>query len=142
MVEVQVKAASNSGNPSWIFGAKGVEPARSPHEWFVLVVLPAKAWDAPNSYVVPRDHIAAGFWISFTEWFAKPRTRTTPLKTTLASARTFHDVFAAYENRWDLLRNPADEAPVLLPSSFRALALSARVGLPPNHPWRATLPVW
>ena len=38
MVSAQVKAASFSTNPSWYFGEKGLLPAMSPQEWYLLVV--------------------------------------------------------------------------------------------------------
>jgi len=51
-------------------------------------------------------------------------------------------VFVGYENRWELLNESTDDVPVLLPSRLREWALRERVGLPPGHPWRESLPSW
>jgi hypothetical protein len=69
---------------------------------------------------------------------ATPGTRNAPQ----AQARVDETVFVGYENRWDLLNKPTDDAPVLLPSWCRTRALEKRVGLPPGHLWHKTLPNW
>ena len=142
MLEVQVKAASFHRNPSWLFGDKTLAPARSQHEWFVLVVLPECAWEAPTGYVVPRDHVSAGYWISYQDWISEPGIPAGKRNVRIGGARTFAWVFERYKNRWDLLEEPADTVPVLLPESFRGLAEEERVGLPPTHPWQERLPRW
>jgi hypothetical protein len=51
-------------------------------------------------------------------------------------------VVLGYEDRWDLMRYPASEAPVLLPPDFRQRAQDESIGLPPGHPWIEALPDW
>ncbi len=142
MVSVQVKTASHHPSPSWMFGHKGLQPARSDSEWFLLVGLARRPWEAPRSFVVPRDHVAAGFWISYQNWLTDPTAKPGTRNTRISNARTFDWVFSQYEDRWDLLTGPTTNAPVLLPTSFRSLALNSRVGLPPGHPWQTALPSW
>lgn len=142
-IEVQVKAASHStAEPQWMLGTKAQQPAVTPDEWFVLVGLPQVSWEAPRSFVVPRDHVAAAAWIRHMDWLtdpdAAPGTRNTPV----AQVRAQAWVFEGYEDRWDLLGVPGEAAPVLLPPRFHQLAAGSRVGLPPSHPWREELPDW
>ena len=136
MIEVQVKTASPSPRPSWMFGARGTQPARSDAEWFVLVIQGGDPWSAPRTFVVPRDHVAAGVHISYMDWLTDPDARPGSRNTRLSAARTPSWVFEGYEGRWDLLTVPADEVPILLPEHFIDLAATARVGLPAGHPWR------
>ena len=63
-VEVQVKTASHMPRPNWRLNLKAQEPARTDHEWFVLVALGASPSTAPRSFILPRDHVAAAAWIN------------------------------------------------------------------------------
>jgi hypothetical protein len=143
MIEVQVKTANDHGKPNWLIGPKAQQRALSEREWFTLVLLPASdAWHAPRTFTVPRDHVAAAAWIVHQDWLTDPSapigTRNTPVE----KARVNVDIWEGYEDRWDLLNESAYDAPVLLPTWVRHVALQERVGLPPDHPWRATLPEW
>lgn len=69
---------------------------------------------------------------------ALPGKRNAPVERSRVLLRTFAD----YEDRWDLLEVDQSAAPVLLPSGFRDLALTERVGLPPDHEWHEGLPEW
>ncbi|NMM89665.1 hypothetical protein B2J88_35920 [Rhodococcus sp. SRB_17] len=142
MVSVQVKAASYSANPSWYFGEKGLLPAVSPHEWYVLVALSEDPLGTPRTFVVPRDHAAAGAWIAYRDWLTDSTAEPGSRSTRPSAARTYSWVFEGYEDRWDQMTLPADYAPVLLPAYMRDLALGGRVGLPPGHPWREVMPEW
>lgn len=71
-IEVQVKAATKSGErTTWQLNEKAQQPARSSHEWFVFVLLPA-APTPPRGFVVPRDHAAAAAWIVHENWRPRP----------------------------------------------------------------------
>jgi hypothetical protein len=142
VISVQVKATRSHAKPNWVLGVKSLQPARMPHEWYVLVSLPMTAWQAPASYVVPRDHVAAGFWIAYQDWLTEPGIPAGKRNTSLAAAHTFAPAFAGYHERWDLLDQATTTAPVLLPQTYRRLATDSRVGLPPEHPWRNNLPRW
>ncbi|HEX2904418.1 MAG TPA: hypothetical protein VHO01_13275 [Jatrophihabitans sp.] len=142
MISVQVKASRSHQKPNWVLGAKSLLPARTDREWYVLVTLPPTAWEAPVSFVVPRDHIAAGFWIAYRNWLTEPGVPAGKRNTSVAAAHTFEPVFRGYRDRWDLLEAPTSAAPVLLPPDYRPLALDPRVGLPAGHPWQGTLPAW
>lgn len=142
MVSAQVKAASYSTNPSWYFGEKGLLPAMSPQEWYLLVVLPENPFGTPRTFVVPRDHAAAGAWIAYRDWLTDPTAEPGSRTTKPSAARTYSWVFEDYENQWERMTMPADEAPILLPTYMRDLAASERVGLPPNHPWLNWMPSW
>lgn len=58
----------------------------------------------------------------------------------IESARIGAEVWDRYADRWDLLDEPASDAPVLLPSWIRDRGAMASVGLPPGHPWHAEIP--
>lgn len=143
MVEVQVKSSRmSSGKVSWPLGPKSQMPARHEREWFVLVAIPADSQQQIRCFVVPRNHVAAAAWIEHMEWLTEPGipagTRNAGVDLARSSLSTFH----RYEDRWDLLLEPARQAPVLLPGRFHGLARGSRVGLPPDHPWHAALPNW
>lgn len=142
MVEIQIKTASFMREPRWVMSAKAQLLARSDHEWFVLVALAQRPTDAPRSFVVPRDHVAAGVFIAHTNWLTEPGVPPGKRNTPLDGARTSLKVFERYENRWELLRASTEDAPVLLPEEFRAYATADRVGLPSGHPREAGLPPW
>lgn len=141
-IEVQVKAASASRRPNWPLNAKAQAPAVTDREWFVLVALPALIGDAPRSYVVPRDHLAAAAWIHHQDWLTDPSALPGRRNTSVDRARLREWVVEGYRDAWHLLLEPTTEGPVLLPAELRDLATSDRVGLPPDHPWRRALPGW
>ena len=141
-VSIQVKTTwVNTGSlANWFVGT--VLGAESASEWYVLVKLEGPAPAGCSYFVAPRDHVAAATWISHQNWLtepsAKPGTRNSPL----SQARIAEPLLMAYKDRWDLLNQSTDDVPVLLPSQLREWALEKRVGLPPGHPWRKTLPDW
>lgn len=144
LVEVQVKAARGAkmDSISWPLGSKSQSPSLHEREYFVMVAIPHDLDDHPRSFVVPRVHVAAAAWIEHMNWLthpdAAPGKRNAPVERSRVLLRTFAD----YEDRWDLLEVDQGDAPVLLPSGFRDLALSDRVGLPPDHEWHEGLPEW
>lgn len=144
LVEVQVKAARGPRMDviSWPLGLKSQAPSLHEREYFVMVAIPHHLQESPRSFVVPRVHVAAAAWIEHMNWLtdpdALPGKRNAPVERSRVLLRTF----AAYEDRWDLLEVDQSAAPVLLPSNYRTLALSTRVGLPPRHEWREGLPAW
>ena len=145
MVEIQVKAANarhRSESTNWPINAKAQQFALSEREWFVFVMLPISGWQAPRSFVVPRDHVSAAAWISHQDWRTEPSAVAGKRNAEVDAARLTLATWLRYEDRWDLLDNSAFDAPVLLPHRLRGLALEPRVGLPPNHPWTEHLPNW
>jgi hypothetical protein len=144
MIEVQVKTANDlQSKTNWLVGAKAQQLAVSEREWFAFVILPdAVAWSRPRTFVVPRDHVAAATWIVHQDWLTHPSVPVGKRNTPVANARVNMGVWELYEDRWDLLTQPANSAPVLLPDFVRELANEPRVGLPPGHPWHATFPTW
>ena len=117
-------------------------PRRGQYSRAADTVLLPKIPQVPRTFVVPRDHVSAAAWISHEDWrtnlSAPPGTRNAGVD----RARVGLGAWKGYEDRWDLLNRPTTEAPVLLPPSFRELALGERVGLPPHHPWNSHLPKW
>ena len=143
MVEVQVKTASFGGaRTSWLLGEKSVRPAQSDREWYALVQLAAEPNGLPATYVVPRDHVAAATWIVHQNWLTDPSVPAGKRNAPISRARVDDTVWRLYQDRWDLLAEPADKAPVLLPSWLKERAGETRVGLPPGHPWLENLPAW
>jgi hypothetical protein len=143
-IEVQVKTCTNTTERygSWVLGEKAQTPARSEDEWFVLVALDPKTTDRPRSFVMPRNHVAAAAYIRHMHWRTEPGVPKGKRNGSLNTARIQIWVAKGYEDRWDILKQPASRAPVLLPPEFRDYALSKRVGLPKDHPWRTDLPDW
>ena len=143
MVEVQVKSLRGSGDKvSWPLGPKSQSPALHDREWFVLVAIPLDPLQPIRNFVVPRNHVAAAAWIEHMNWLTEPGIAPGKRNVGVDRARSELATFTGYEDRWDLLLKPADTAPVLLPAAFHDWAQEDRVGLPPDHPWRANLPTW
>ena len=92
--------------------------------------------------MVPRSHVAAAAWIEHMDWLTDPTVEAGKRNAPVDRARVKLSTFEGYENRWELLLDNEDEAPVLLPGRFRDLALDSRVGLPPQHSWNKRLPWW
>ncbi len=143
MVEVQVKSIRGSGDKvRWPLGPKSQSPALHDREWFVLVAIPVDPLQPIRNFVVPRNHVSAAAWIEHLNWLTEPGIAAGKRNAGVDQARTELSTFRGYEDRWDLLVEPAHAAPVLLPSAFHGWAQEDRVGLPPDHPWRANLPTW
>ena len=143
MIEVQVKTATGATDKtSWPLGSKSQLASRTDREWFVLVALPADVKQAPRSFVVPRDVVAAAAWISHQDWLTSPDAEPGKRNAAVDRARVLLPIWASYEDRWDLINRPTTDAAVLLPPRYRELALDSRVGLPAGHPWLEELPVW
>lgn len=142
-VEIQVKAATGDGpKTSWPITEKSQSPARSPREWFVFVALGADPKIAPRSFVIPRDHVGVAAHIVHYAWLREPGIPEGKRNVGVDRARVSIPDWVGYEDRWDLLDHPADEAPILLRPQLRALAERADIGFPLAHPWRDSRPQW
>lgn len=146
MIEVQVKGAQDLGSghdTSWLINAHAQQLAVADHEWFVLVLLPKRGtFDAPRSFVIPRDHLSAAAWIVHHEWLRDPTVPTGKRNTPVERTRLRAWRIEGYEDRWDLLDSPTAHAPVLLDADLRDWAQRPHIGLPERHPWRDDLPEW
>lgn len=135
MVEIQVKTVRDAS--SWPLGKRGIEPAATDHEWYVLVRLGDLAHQ-PDCFVVPRDHVAAATWIEHRAWLTDPDVPQGKRNAGIDRARVHIDAWEAYRDRWDELAEPSNKAKVRLPERMRAVL--PRVGLPEGHPWRERPP--
>lgn len=136
MVEIQVKTITSG---SWPLGVKGTVPAISDREWYVFVRL-GRFPGRPDTWVVPRDHVAAATWIAHMSWLHAPDAKPGTRNAGIASARVGPEVWGPYEDRWDLLACSSDQAPVLLPLWMRRGIDNPQVGLPDRHPWHERVP--
>jgi hypothetical protein len=137
MLEVQVKAAGTKA--SWWTGRKGLVPAAKDREWYVFVHL-GNPDDPPRYWVLPRDHVAAATWLHHQAWLHDPEARPGTRHAPVEMARIDSSVFSAYESRWDLLEKSTSIVPVML--ARRLYEALPSEGLPPDHPWNTTPPVW
>ena len=144
LVEVQVKAARGvrMDSISWPLGSKSQAPSLHNREYFVMVAIPLDLSSYPRCFVVPRIHVAAAAWIEHMNWLTHPDAPPGKRNAPVERSRVLLQTFAAYEDRWDLLDLDQSAAPVLLPSHFRDLAVTERVGLPPGHEWLQGIPMW
>lgn len=136
MIEVQVKTVRVG---SWSLGQKSPMTSMSDREWYVLVLLgefPAQ----PRTWVVPRDHVAAATWIAHMSWLTDPAANPGTRNVGVEGARLDGGDFARYEDRWDLLDQPAHDVEILLPQWMRDAIDDPKVGLPPDHAWRDAIP--
>jgi hypothetical protein len=146
MIEVQVKTlrVKTPGGPgAWPLGRKGTRRAIGDHEWYVMVSLPPPPAD-PACYVVPRDHVAAATWIAHRSWLTEPGVPPGKRNAPIENARVDVKEWERYRDRWDDLRQPTTDLPVLLRPWMREAMREERVGLPDDHPWRdaAAVPDW
>ena len=114
MVEIQVKAASaqhRSESTNWPINAKAQQFALSEREWFVFVMLPISGWQAPRSFVVPRDHVSAAAWIIHKDWRTDPSVAAGKRNAEVDAARVKLATWLGYEDRWDLLDNSGVRCP-------------------------------
>src|SRR4051812_8905618 len=112
MIEVQVKTIRVG---SWPLGRKGILPAIGPREWYVFVRFGGFP-DKPETWVVPRDHVAAATWIGHMSWLNDPTATPGTRNAGIESARIGSEGGERYAHRWDLLDAPAADAPVMLPT--------------------------
>jgi len=138
MVEVQVKTSTTYAKPSWLLGEVSLD--QSGREWYVLVAVGQTVRDRPRCFIVPRDHVAAGVWISHRAWLTDPDVPAGRRNTPMGRARTGVDAWFGYEEQWNLLRERGQEAPVLLPRWMRDASSLDRIGLPPKHRWQSQMP--
>ncbi|WP_082498761.1 hypothetical protein [Plantibacter sp. Leaf314] len=141
IIEVQVKTIrGDSQTSSWPLGEKAQLPPKHSGEWFVMVAVPHDVERPSRGFIVPRAHTAAAAWIVHQHWLTEPGVPAGKRNAGVDRSRVALKFFERYEARWDLLLKPADQAPVLLPSELREIALEERVGLPPEHPWHQEMP--
>jgi hypothetical protein len=84
---------------------------------------------------VPRDDVAAATWIGHMTWLNDPTAAPGMRNAGIESARIGSEVWDRYADRWDLLDEPAADAPVMLPLWVHDGIEMEGVGLPPDHPW-------
>ncbi len=140
MIEVQVKTIRAG---MWPLGRKDTQHDLSGREWYVFVKLGPPP-GLPETYVVPRDHVAAGMWISHQNWLTDPNVKPGKRNTPLEQTRVGTDIWDAYQDQWDQLEEDTRTVPVLLPGWMRNALELDRVGLPEGHPWndRQRIPDW
>lgn len=111
VIAIQVKTA----NPGYAFrlGKKAEAPAKQWTEWFVFVAL-RELKQRPRFFVVPTDIVAALTYVGHRAWLKEPKKDGSPRKDSSIRAIDPGQI-DAYEERWDLLEHPADEAPVWTP---------------------------
>jgi hypothetical protein len=142
MIEVQVKTLRAGG--SWLLGRKGTLPAVSDHEWFAFVRL-GPAPDPPESWLVPRNHVAAATWIGHMSWLLDPSAEAGKRNAGIESARMGEEVWAGYKDAWTDLGASTTDVAVRLPVWMKAKMSSGDIPpLPNDHPWLdpTRVPAW
>jgi hypothetical protein len=128
VVAIQTKTAS-FGNPFQL--SKNCEtPTTVQNEWYVLVKL-HEPKTRPSFYIVPRNIVAGAVYAQHQEWLSRPGRGGKPHNDN--PRRILQPKwFAGYEDRWDLLGEPADQAPLLIDPWYTECV--ERFGLPSEHP--------
>ena len=134
VVAIQTKTAS-LGNQFWL-SSKCEVPAMSQNEWYVLVKL-HKERTRPSFFVVPTNVVAGAVYAQHREWLSRPGREGKPRKDTNMRVMPAKH-FLGYEDRWDLLEKPADEAPLLIAEWYSECVRD--FGLPPGHPGWPSVP--
>jgi hypothetical protein len=127
-VAIQTKTASHGSE--FQLSAKSEEPSSAENQWYVFVKLHEER-TRPSFYVVPRNIVAGFVYATHREWLSRPgRGGRAHNDTTKRAAATKYLV--GYEDRWDLLDGPADQAPLLAGQWYTECV--ERFGLPAGHP--------
>ncbi len=144
LVEIQVKTARGPRveQISWPLGSKSQARSMHDREFFVMVAVPTDVLQRPRCFVVPRTHVAAAAWIEHMAWLTDVNAPAGSRNAPVDRSRVRVATFLSYEDRWDLLSQGQQAAPIMLPHHFRDLAQSEVVGLPPDHEWREGIPDW
>jgi hypothetical protein len=144
LIEIQVKAArgTNMNRILWPLNAKAQQPSLHGREYFVMVAIPGVSSLPLRNFILPRSHAAAAAWIEHMHWLTEPGIPIGQRNAPVDRSRVRLQTFESYEGQWDFLLVDEPEVPVLLPRHYRELAQDGRVGLPPEHPWKKSLPSW
>ncbi|WP_154646222.1 hypothetical protein [Timonella senegalensis] len=98
--------------------------------------------DTKQIKTIGEHHVAAAAWIEHMHWLTEPGIPIGQRNAPVDRSRVRLQTFESYEGQWDFLLAVEPEVPVLLPRYYRELAQDGRVGLPPEHPWKKSLPSW
>lgn len=147
MIEIQVKTASvnddsQPGKVSWPLGVNSQIPSHNQHEWFVLVAVPKSLTLSPRAFIIPRNVVSGAARIVHEAWLLGPSKQKRGRNASAKAARVSQDIWAGYEDKWELLDGDTDKAPILLPKSVWDDAQKHGVSAPAGHPWRDNLPKW
>ena len=129
LIAVQVKTAS----PTYQFrlGAKNEAPSRTwADQWYVLVSLGALD-ERARFYVVPTNVVSALVYVGHRAWLAGTKRDGSARKDTSMRAIRPEQI-GAYRDAWELLLEPASEAPEHLDAWVYDWA--PEIGLPDGHP--------
>jgi hypothetical protein len=129
VVAIQTKTASH-GNRHFQLGEKSEAPATAQNQWYVFVML-NKERMRPRFFVVPRNVVAAAMYAEHREWLSRTARDGTPHRENPRRNMQLAYI-TGYEDRWDLLERPADEAPLLIDQWYTDCV--KKFGLPSNHP--------
>jgi hypothetical protein len=129
VVALQVKTATTR---DFRLGLKDEQPAHAQNEWFVLVAL-GEAEVRPRYFLLPRNVIAGWLYVDHRTWLERMKPDGTPHKDTTIRVIRMREIDAVYEEGWDLLNVPTDEAPVCVPEKILERGTSD-IGWPDGHP--------
>ena len=127
VVAIQTKTAYGK---HFQLNEKCEKPATAQNQWYVFVKLHEEG-TRPSFYVVPRNVVAGAMYAEHREWLSRPARdgtphRENPMRNMLVACLT------GYQDRWDLLENPADQTPLLIDPWYTECV--ERFGLPAGHP--------
>lgn len=140
---VPTKRSTREENGCWHLGDKDQLPTLSDHEWYALILIDREPIaNAPRTYIVPRNHVAAAAWIGHKHWLHDDSVPFGRRNAPMDQATVWVETFDLYKDRWDLLDKSTHDAPVLLPDHYQEWAAKPNVGVPPGHPWEEKMPTW
>jgi hypothetical protein len=131
-VAIQTKTAS----PGSMFrlSEKDERPARTPHEWYVLVRLKGEL-ERPDFFVVPRDFVSAFLFVGHRTWLAEPGKKG-PHRDT-KQRNMDGEWISDFKERWELLDLRTED--VTSTHDQWVLKMAGQFGLPEEHPWRSRI---
>jgi hypothetical protein len=130
VIAVQVKTANSE---HFRLKQKNEETSKQWNQWYVFVSLRGLT-ERARFFVVPTNVVAAFVYVDHRGWLRRPGRGGATHRDSPVRAAKVAD-FAAYEDAWEMLGAPANQAPVHLPDRTYNDALGPDgVGWPPHHP--------
>jgi hypothetical protein len=130
VIAVQVKTANGE---HFRLKQKNEKTSKQWNQWYVFVSLSGLT-EPPRYFVVPTNVVAALVYVDHRGWLRRPGRGGAARHDSSVRAAKVADI-KAYENEWELLDAPSNQAPVNLPDRIYDDALGPDgVGWPPDHP--------
>src|SRR5262245_42068402 len=110
---VAIQTKTSSGGNRFQLNSKAEGPSKAQNQWYVFVRLDEDEVGRPRYFVVPHNVMAGALFAQHREWLSGKKRDGSDRRDSAMRSMPLDDI-AAYEDRWDLLEAPTDQAPLLI----------------------------